>query len=166
MSMRNQRYNIGFNLIELMTVVIITTILLTIAISSYIHHANRAQIAEVLANLRILRTDITVFYSTHDRFPLSLAEIGHAATEFSKYIRIIELSNMSGTPFNEKANLSIRLIVKLNPDYFWGMTYSNNQLMLEAAVVNDDDGSIGWICKPRMDASPVAAIDLPPSCRG
>jgi prepilin-type N-terminal cleavage/methylation domain-containing protein len=59
----------GFTLIELMLVVAIIGILTAIAIPQYRQYVKRAEVAKMVALVDIVKTKVSIFYSTEGRWP-------------------------------------------------------------------------------------------------
>ena len=61
----------GFTLIELMLVVAIIGILTAIAIPQYRQYVKRAEVAKMVALVDIVKTKVSIFYSTEGRWPVA-----------------------------------------------------------------------------------------------
>ena len=74
----NNEASSGFTLIELIVVVAITGVLSAIAIPTYTGYIEKARQTKVIAEMRLLETEILAFYAINERLPLTLDEIGRA----------------------------------------------------------------------------------------
>jgi general secretion pathway protein G len=71
----NGRRGRGFTLIELMVVMLIISLLLTIAVPRYLHSLARSKEAVLKQDLSALRESIDKFYGDTGKFPESLATL-------------------------------------------------------------------------------------------
>lgn len=158
-----QPHQQGFNLIEVMIVVAIIGILAVIAIPRYQDYVNRAKMTEAFMVFARLKSDVAEFHTHHGRLPLH-NELSSFATpgRQSPYVVAIEINNVPGTAYNERNNPAIRIIVKMDPKQFAGMSYQSNQMMFTADT-RGLNGGIAWSCGPR-DVSAVKRAWLPSTC--
>ena len=73
---RALKKNIGFTLIELLIVIAIIGTLAGIAVPLYSSYTEKNDINQAKTDIRMIENAIIVFYSTSDRYPDDLAEVG------------------------------------------------------------------------------------------
>ncbi|WP_373509062.1 prepilin-type N-terminal cleavage/methylation domain-containing protein [Thiocapsa sp.] len=156
----------GFNLIELMIVVAIIGILAAVAVPAYRDYAIRAKVSEVLLEVGKVKTDLSLFYSDHGRFPINSAERAPfeiVSTDQHPTIRRLELKGVGAC--NAAAGCAkARMEVMLRRSVYDGIGGdANSQLRLEGHG-GPNGGVVTWLCGPR-DVQPLKLEWLPATCR-
>ncbi len=141
----------GFTLIELMITIAILGILMAIAVPAYMDYTVRARVSEGLNMLTWIKPYVSEYRQTRNRFPTSLAEIGHP-NYTTRYVSSISLG---GDPEAETV-----VTVDLDASQV-GAPGCTLQLVFRAY---DRDGAIGWACSPGT-TPPDCLKYLPASCR-
>jgi general secretion pathway protein G len=105
----------GFTLVELLIMIVILTILATIAVAVYTRALESSRVTRAISDIQTMAGDITLFYTNNRRYPDSLAEVGHGDRidpwGNSYYYLNIETSSGKGEMRKD------RFLVPLNSDY-------------------------------------------------
>ncbi|MFH1984181.1 MAG: prepilin-type N-terminal cleavage/methylation domain-containing protein [Pseudomonadota bacterium] len=67
---------VGFTLVELLIAVVVIGALAAIAIPSYRQYIERAQVVKTLSDLKLLESEINLYFVDNQRYPVSLDDIG------------------------------------------------------------------------------------------
>lgn len=115
----------GFTLIEMVTAVVVISVLGSIAVPTFQSVAEQARVAKASGDLSALASEIDLFFVWNDRYPASLSEIGMAGrtdpwgNEFV-YLRLDGNGNGNGNGNGKGGNGKARkdrFLVPLNSDY-------------------------------------------------
>ncbi len=92
------RYNKGYTIVEILTVAIIITILVTIAIPNFVRNKDDAKEAVAETNARTLRIMLETYKVDQQTYPESLRTLGYEATA-KKYNKTVNnpFTNSSGS---------------------------------------------------------------------
>jgi type IV pilus assembly protein PilA len=154
----------GFSLIELMIVVAIMGILAATALPAYQNFTIRASVAEALAGMGPIKTELVEFYGSNGRFPVDderlqfriLSADGHAT------FRNLNIHGVGACNLTAGCSRS-RVEIQLQRRVYRGVGGDNHsQLRLEGHA--SANGTITWTCGPR-DVQPVKMEWLPATCR-
>jgi type IV pilus assembly protein PilA len=124
----------GFNPIELIIVVAIIGILAAVAVPQNRDYAIRAKVTEVLLEVGRVKTDLSLFYANHGRFPIDSAErvqFEIVSTDDHPTIRRLELKGVGACNTNAgcaKARMEVMLRRSVYNDIGGD---ANSQLRLE-----------------------------------
>ena len=105
----------GFTLVELLIIIVILTIVAAIAVAVYTRALESSRVTRVIGDLKTIEGEITLFYTTHRRYPDSLAEVGHEETTdpWGNPYRYFNIETAKGKGQMRKD----RFLVPLNSDY-------------------------------------------------
>jgi general secretion pathway protein G len=109
--------HMGFTLVELMIAVAIAGLLSAIAIPNYINYREKALIASVITEIKILERKIGAFVAERDRLPDNLGELGVAIPTDPwgnpyQYLNIADAANPSRGAMRKD-----HFMVPVNSDY-------------------------------------------------
>lgn len=156
----------GFNLTELMIVVAIIGILAAVAVPAYQDYAIRAKVTEVLLEVGRVKTDLSLFYADHGRFPINSTEreqFDIFPADNHPSIRRLELKGV-GACNADAGCAKARMEVMLRRSVYNGIGGdANSQLRLEGHG-GPKGGVVNWLCGPR-DVQPLRLEWLPATCR-
>ncbi|WP_425470284.1 pilin [Thiocapsa rosea] len=155
-----------------MIVVAIIGILAAVAVPAYRDYAIRAKVSEVLLEVGKVKTDLSLFYSDHGRFPVGPdADVGTDERKQFKIspedkhpsIRVLAVHGVGAC--NRKAGCpKTRMEVQLRRSVYNGIGGdANSQLRLEGHG-GPSGGVVTWLCGPR-DVQPLRLEWLPATCR-
>ncbi len=143
---RMKRFEKGFTLIELMSVVAIVGILTTIGIPSYTDYVVRSQAAVGLNLSSKAKTAVTEHYINHSEFPLDNTSAGLETADkiFNKYVDSVAVTGnvITVTYGNDAHPLIVGKTVTLSAAY--------------------TDGSVSWTC---ASGGTIEDKHLPAVCR-
>ena len=154
----------GFSLIELIFVVAIVGILAALAFPSMRDYVIRAKVTEALLEVDKVKTDLSLFYSEHSRFPINADERALFAINLASAHPSIRRLDVSGVgACNASAGCAkVRIEVMLKRAVYFGIDGdAHSQFVLAGSA---SGGVATWICGPR-DVQPLKAEWLPSTCR-
>lgn len=126
----------GFDLIQLMIVLLIISILTLLAISAYLEYTVRAKVSEALRFVGPVRTNLYEYYASQGEWPQNNEQAGlYAPEEYrSRYVTRLEVGVPGQPPGSFVVTLRSRTIPALG---------SNNTILF---VPVTGAGGVSWDC--------------------
>lgn len=112
----NMKKYCGFTLVELLLALLISSILATIAVNSYVAHMERLRIGQAKTDIILIESELERFYTIHLSYPESLSELAGQIPLLDPWGNPYQYLNIATTKGNGKVRKDHNL-VPLNTDY-------------------------------------------------